>query len=368
MVVHTVGKYRPICHTKYGLLCYRKEKLYLLNEVTDEIRLLSVCPIEDKRRIMCFTDFLSERVAHLTVYCGIEVENGALIAFNRGIYFVNLKTGCIRKEFNFELPDMRRPLNFYKIEKIDGFDDTIICPDYSYNEDRKEVNIYARSNNGEWKVVYTFPAGSIRHIHSIIQDPYRNRVLILTGDLDSESTIWEAKNNFKKIKPIVGKQQRYRACCAKAFKQGVLIVTDSPFDTNYAYIVEEKTVTDINCVAQIKGPTVFFNSYKNNIIFATDVEENEKLRKGIRQYISNQKGPGCADWNVHMYVANEDLVVTEILTLEKDCWPLVPFTFGNIHFPNGQVDGKIYFYPISVKKYSQKLCYIDTKDVMGLTE
>ena len=189
--------YRPLCIVEGKLLAYRDEGLYLIDTESDIASYLCEFIIEDPRRKLCICKF-GERLSHLTAYCGIAVECGAVVAFNRGIYFVNTTTGEVRREFDFKLPDMRRPLNFYEINNLNGFDNMILCPDYSFNKKRNEANIYRRGDDGTWSVVFSFPAGCIRHIHSIIPDPYRDRVLIFTGDFGDECAIWEAKENFTK--------------------------------------------------------------------------------------------------------------------------------------------------------------------------
>lgn len=353
---YALGKdYRPLCIISNKLLAYQKEKLYLIDTTSDNAEYLCDLIIDDPRRKMCFFKF-GERLSHISAYCGIQVDGGAVIAFNRGIYFVDIKTGNIKREFDFKLPDMRRPLNFYSIKDIAGFDDMILCPDYSFNKLRNPANIYSRNQQGEWKSIYSFPKGCIRHIHSIIPDPYRERVLILTGDFGDECALWEAKNNFQDIRKIVGSKQKYRACCAKAYPEGVVIVTDSPFDQNYVYIVKEKDdKVEIEQLAETLGPTVFFTEYKDKMVFATDVEYDEAKVQGPIRYISYRRGKGVKDWYTHLYIGSPESGFSEVERYKKDIWPMVTLGFATISFPNGQTEGKIYYYPTAVKKYDRKL-------------
>ena len=47
---------------------------------------------------------------------------------------------------------------------------------------REPVHIYGSDDGQSWRIVFTFPADTIRHIHGIFHDPYRDCAWILTGD------------------------------------------------------------------------------------------------------------------------------------------------------------------------------------------
>lgn len=350
-------KYTPLCFVEDKLLAYRREKLYLIDVSDYSAAFLCNLKIKDPRRPMCFCTF-GERLAHISVYCGIEVENGAVIAFNRGIYFVDVVNKCVIREHDFTLPDMRRPLNFYKIEGLTGFEDMVVYSDYAYNAERRPIRIWRRAGVGKWEELYTFPEGAIRHVHSIICDPYRNRVIVLTGDFGDECAIWEAKDNFSQMTQIMGGEQKYRACAARAYPEGIVIVTDSPFDQNYAYIVKEKENGEISVeeLAKLPGPTVFFAYYKDDIVFETDVEYDEVKVQGFKKYFSYVRAEGVQDWCAHMFIGNPKGGFKEIIKMKKDIFPMVSLGFGQFIFPNGETHGKVFFSPRALKKYDGKLC------------
>lgn len=357
--VNVLGKsYAPLCFIKNELLLYHMKSFYLMN--TNNYEAYKICDIQfdDPRKWACFSPF-GERASHISVYCGIEVEGGAVVAYNRGIYYLDIVGGKSVREKNFDLPDMRRPLNFFRIKDVDGFDDTVVYADYSYNQNRRQMSIYKRLKPGQWEKMYTFPSNTVRHIHSVIADPYRDRVIVLTGDFGDECGIWECKNNFSSIKLIMGGDQKYRACCARAYEEGIVIVTDSPFDQNYVYLIKAKDgsagVEKIDCVM---GPVVFYTYYGEDIVFSTDVEYDERHRDGLIKYISYKKAPGCKDWYSHLYRGNPYSGFKELKKFQKDIFPMTAFGFGNVTFPNGESKGKLFYYPMSVKKYGAKLCVL----------
>ena len=358
-----LGKnYRPLCHVNGNLLAYHREALYLVDVCDFSANKICDFPIRDTRRFMCVCD-LGERLAHVYAYCGIELNGGALVVFNRGIYFVDIINKRVTREHSFSISDMRRPLSLYKINNIRGFDDCVVYGDYSFNKKRCPMRIWKRNNNGGWEIAYEFPIGAIRHIHSIICDKFRERVIVLTGDFGDECAIWEFRKNFTEVKKILGSAQKYRACSARAYKEGLVIATDSPFDNNYVYLIKEKNDDiDIKILAEIRGPSVFFTYYKDKLVFSTDVEYDEITEKGLKQYITYKRGAGVKDWYSHVYMGNVNEGFKEIAKYKKDILPMVTFGFGQIEFPSGEVDGKIFFFPTALKRVNQKLsCLIFKK-------
>lgn len=353
-----LGRYRPLCHTKFGLLVYKAQKLYLMDRETFEVIKICDFPIEDKRRPVCFFR-LGARAAHIYAYCGIEVEGGALVAFNKGVYFIDLVKKVALREHNFSPETMRRPLDFNKIEGISGFSNSIVYGEYTANTEGNSVAIYARISC-QWKKVFEFPPNTVKHIHSIIPDSYRNRVLILTGDSDEESAIWAAEDNFNSVKPILKGNQTYRACCARAYDEGVMIITDSPFGDNFIYMIcENEQKINIEKLFSLPGPSVFYTFIGDKTIFATDVEYDFKNIKGLRLYFTRKLGAGVKDWNVHVFCGNPKSGFSEIAQFTKDILPMGIFGFGNVHFPSGEYKNKLFMYPVAVKKYDERLIMID---------
>ena len=335
--------YYPLCYINNGLLAYKKEHFYFINLDTIEAKEICLLKNTDPRKWLCFCK-LGERMAHITAYCGIAMEEGALVVFNRGIYHIDISQRKAIREHSFKLPDMRRPLNFYKIVGVKGFDDMILCPEYSNNVKRDAMSILKREHDGKWKAVYTFSKGTIRHIHAVVPDSYRNRVIILTGDDGDECAIWEAKNNFSKVKKIVGSSQRYRACLAKAYPEGILILTDSPYNQNYAYLLDDMSKS-IKILAKIPGPVVSWGCYKDDVIFSTTVECSQRH---IFKHFTYKRGEGIVDKYVRLYIGGIN-GFKEILKLPKDLYPMPIMGFGHIVLPNGEADGTLLYYPFAVR-------------------
>ena len=95
-------------------------------------------------------------------------EHEVLFTFDGGIYHLDLLSRKITKEKSFE-NGMKNPLGLTRIVGIDGFSDCVVYGEYIGNEKRsKSISLYSRSiNERNWKKVYEFKPGTIRHIHGI---------------------------------------------------------------------------------------------------------------------------------------------------------------------------------------------------------
>jgi len=105
--------------------------------------------------------------------------------------------------------------------------------EYFNNPDRLAVHVYGSEDGEHWSVVHTFPAGSIRHVHNIVEDPYRRGLWVLTGDSDDESGLWFTGDNFQTLDCVVGGTQRARAVALIPLEDGLIVPTDTPHEQNY---------------------------------------------------------------------------------------------------------------------------------------
>ena len=109
----------------------------------------------------------------------------------------------------------------------------LIFGEYFGNNKNIPVHIYSLDlKSKKLKISYTFPEGSIRHVHNCYWDPYTEKVWILTGDSDIESHIFIADENFVSVKPLGGGSQVWRAVSAFFTEEAVYWLMDSPLKTS----------------------------------------------------------------------------------------------------------------------------------------
>lgn len=81
-----------------------------------------------------------------------------------------------------------------------------------YNNKRPyAVRILRGTDDGrKWEVCHEFPPGRIKHVHTIVPDPYRKRIWICAGDNDQESGLFFTEDDFRSVELFCGGDQTWR--------------------------------------------------------------------------------------------------------------------------------------------------------------
>lgn len=274
-----------------------------------------------------------------------------VFAYNGKIYRTDISDGIVTEEYI--LPKgMNSPLTMNKIENLDGFDDGVVFGDYTGNKECRPVAIYARGLRKEccWEKKYEFQDKQINHIHAVIADPYRKGLIVLTGDSDKGSAVWLIKNNYQTAECLVSGMQKYRACAAVALKEGIIYATDTPLEQNFLFeLKEDKGKWKIREICKLSGPSVYSVQTEKGVYFSTTVEPDSRFSY-LKKMFSTKPGKGVKDNAAHVvqYVCGK---VTEVLSLEKDVFPMGLFQFGSIQFPKQFDSRQLYAYVCGLKKY-----------------
>jgi hypothetical protein len=319
-------------------------------------------PLSDFNRFMSHFR-IAERFMRLTPRCAVRLnEHTFLISFNGKILRFDTNNETLVVEHSYRI-GMHNPLSFTYINNISGFDDCIAYGEYFMNPNKTEVAIMVRKKKGQWISVYKFK-GSITHIHNIIPDAKNSCVYILTGDEDSESAIWVAKNNFAEIFPLLKGQQKYRSCVAFPTNIGLIYATDTPLAENSIYNVDIKPDgCFVTKIYDMPGPCIYGTKVGSYFLFATSVEPDSSLP--IWHYLFSRKlAPGIRDQYVHIIFGNSNEGFHEILKLKKDYLPMVPFQFGNVQFATCEKEDFAVLMPMAVKQYDgiPLLLFIENKN------
>jgi hypothetical protein len=299
------------------------------------------------------------RGLRLNVRCGTFVDDStAIVSYHGSIYVVDCKSGTITKEHEFRI-GMNNPLCFEHIQGINGFTDSFYYGEYFLNHNKEQVSIYRRELDGAWTAVYTFPSGTIYHIHGLIPCKEQECVYILTGDKDSESGIFKATNDFKNVEEIVRGKQIYRACVALPTENGLIYTTDTPLEENYLYYLDFDT-KEIKEVIPIAGPSIYGKRISDTeLLFSTSVEPDSRI-EGLKYQFSYKLGPGVKDNKTHLYYVKlngEEINAKEIFTATKDFLPMGAGQFGTLMFPDGE--GQVFVTGQALRKYDNKTLIID---------
>jgi len=351
-----VSNNRLLCKSEVISLFSRGHKLYF-RRCNDDFEIpLGPIPVSDILRVS--SEFrLLRRIFRLEPRCGIALdEHNFLVSFHGAIYRVCVDEKRITKEHEFRI-GMNNPLSFCNIEGISGFDEGVVYGEYFGNLNNENVDIYQRRNEDKvWHRIYSFPPGMVKHIHKILIHPTRKSVIVLTGDEDNESAIWEFRHNFNDMKVLVQGAQRYRACVAFPFGEGLVFATDTPKENNAIYFYKPGTPPEK--LFDISGPCIYGTTLNiDDFVFATSVEPDSN-NTGLNYTFSYKLGPGVKDWYSHIYIGNPRKGFKEVFRARKDFLPMLLFQFGNFLFPSGEYS-ELYVTGQSLLNYDGKTARIN---------
>jgi hypothetical protein len=190
--------------------------------------------------------------------------------------------------------------------------------EYFDNPTREEVHIYASTDGGAtWSVAYTFPKGSIRHVHNIVHDPWENCLWVLTGDYGSECRILRASCDFSRVDTVLQGNQQARSVALVPTEDGLYFSSDTPLEANFIYRLDRQGT--LSQLAPISSSSIYGCRVGDQVFFSTMVEPSEVNR----------------DQDARIYAGNLSKGWQPLLAWRKDRWPKGLFQYGNAFLPDG---------------------------------
>lgn len=324
------------------LITYSKGKLFCVDVNNKKKYLLT--KIRFKKKYFQFFSSLKllSRIFRLQAraFC---VENKTIFFVLKGIVYSYSLSDNILKEEKVEIPFTGTPLYITSIKDINGVKPKIVFGEYFNNSEKLPIRIFARDMEAStWRVIYTFPMGTINHVHQIIPDKINNRVWVLTGDCNECSSIWYTEDDFNTLKKFIGGAQEFRACVGFPTKNGFLYATDSPdFANRIVHYKFDKTSTVIK---EINGSVIYGRNLASNRILSTTIEPREpKNGKVTIKYLLTRKlGKGIKNNYACLYII-DSFEVKKLFSAKKDLWPMVLMQFGLFTFPGGEMNDDLFF-------------------------
>lgn len=331
-----------------GLL-FRQMSFYSVDFKTGTCDFLCRLPVTKKTLLISHSRLLS-RLKRLEPKCaGRLSKTKFVVSLSRSIWLIDVKEKtCIKLR--------ETPKGFSEVISFCSTANGVYWGDYGRNTAHNEVNIYHLGLDLQAKIVYTFTARAIRHIHNIVEttDGY----LLFAGDNEEKAGIYRVNQDWTEIKPWKTGQQKYRAVIGFPYKGGALYATDSVETENFIRLIsangEEKIITAIN------GSCIYGTDTKDYFLFSTTVEPHEG--GGIKNLFSNSLGNGIKSKDVHIIAVNKDnLSVRIVKKYKKDIWPMKLFQYGRVIFAGGQENYEKYVWcsPVACKKYDGKTIKIE---------
>lgn len=308
----------------------------IIQSVTKAIEPKAICFIIDK-----YAKYAKYKVTRRLLRAeitGLYVldDNSMITVAKKGLFKRAFEGGDFHKVF--AMPRGSKPLNLCILPN-----GHIFFGEYFQNMNKEAVNIYGSEDKGQtWKVVYTFEAGNINHVHGVFFDKFTSRMWVLTGDRENECIIGYTEDEFRAFHEVLRGGQEYRGCQLFFYKDFIVYATDSQYIENEVRAINRKTL-EIKTLTKIQGSAIKGGQTGDVSYLSTTIEPSEVNK----------------DHFSHIWVTKDGLHWEDKFKAEKDCWPST-FQFGTFEFPqNAYQDGKLWFSGRALKGYDNKSSCIE---------
>lgn len=239
-------------------------------------------------------------------------RSGNLVAAVPGA-LVTLRRGETEFQVSHRIQRGIRPLHI--VATPDG---RMFWGEYFDNPARDEVHVYGSADGGlTWEVAYTFGVRSIRHVHSIVWDPWERCLWVFTGDYGRECRILRASPDFAGVDEAIAGNQQARAVGAIITEEGLFFASDTPLEQNFIYHMDRQDrVRRLNA---IPSSSIYACRNTAGMFFSTMVEPSEINRSKDVVILGSPDG---YEW-------------TALSSWRKDRWPMKFCQYGNAFLPDG---------------------------------
>ena len=198
-------------------------------------------------------------------------------------------------------------------------EDHVFWGEYFDNPNRDEVHIYMSKDRGaSWNVAYTFPKGTIRHVHNVVYDEFESCLWVLTGDNGSECRILRASCDFKNVEVVVSGNQQARAVALVPTSDGLYFSSDTPLEANHIYRLDRRG--NLERLAELPSSSIYGCRAGSGVFFSS-MAEPSKVN---------------SEHDIHVYGSRDGEHWQDLLQWKKDSWPMSFFQYGNAFLPDGR--------------------------------
>ena len=238
------------------------------------------------------------------------MDDGTRIATAReGIY--RAEPGETQMSLCFRIKRGSRPMNIC----VDG--PRVIFGEYGDSFKNLEPYIYVSEDRGRtFDVAYTFPRGSIRHVHNVIADPYKDHYWILVGDYDTQPGIGVLSKDLMTIDWLRRGEPESRIVRAIVKPDSLLFGTDSDNGPNFIIRLDKQT-GKLSKLLEVEGSSLYAASFGPVMAISTCVEPN----------------PFCPSNECSLYLSRDGDAWTRVMPHRKDRHHPFFFQFGTLVLP-----------------------------------
>lgn len=344
-VIDIRGRLLYILKDNIGLL-FDRMSFFTVDLITGEKTFVCELPVGKKTVLLSRSRILS-RLKRLEPKCaGRLSESEFVVSLLRSIWVVDVEKNTCQKIFE-------NPEGFSEVINFCSTQEGVLWGDYGRNNQLMRVTVYGLRLTAyglQLNKVYTFEAGTVRHIHNIVEDG--DGFLLFVGDNEEKAGIYRVNSDWTEVKPWKTGQQKYRAVVGWPYQGGVLYATDSvETENNLRFITaggEEKVLATLN------GSCIYGCETKDNYLFSTTVEPHEG--GGKLSLLFEKLGGGIKSRDVTIVaVSKKNLTMRQVASYKKDRWPMKMFQYGRCIFAGGQQNtNTVWCSPVACKRYDGK--------------
>jgi hypothetical protein len=205
--------------------------------------------------------------------------------------------------------------------------------EYFDNSERDRVHVYGSTNRGQsWFIAYTFPRGTIRHVHNIVYDKWADCFWMVTGDYAQECRIVRVSRDWKNLDVVISGTQQHRVVAVVPAEEAVYMATDTPLEANYIYGFDRAAT--LRRLAPITSSCLYGCRVGRAIFFSTMIEPSDANPSREATVFGTFDGQR---WD-------------PVLSWRKDRLPMRYFQYGNAILPAGEnSSGLLAVTPIAVE-------------------
>jgi hypothetical protein len=341
---------RPLLFHGNLLYCARFNQIFATDDWGDH--LIPIAELDLSSRCLGWIRSLplAQRVLRATVYRMRVLADGTMVfVFRGGVY--RLEPGKRRAERTFRVPRGIRPVSL-----ATDPEGSVFFGEYWSNPNREPVHIYDSADGARtWRIIHTFPAGSVRHVHGIAHDPWDRCFWVSTGDQTGECRLFRASLDFARMEEAAGNGQLTRFYSIHVGPTRLVMATDSPRFQNYT-MVYCKATSRLEKRQAIENSS-FYHCEVNGRIFISTNAEPSLVNDNCRSHVwmgdlSGDLWRRCLSFPIDFYTKLSRIPVS----------PKGLFQYPRVFFPDGPNDsGVLACQAIGLKGFdSSMLCYDTT--------
>jgi hypothetical protein len=217
------------------------------------------------------------------------------VAFAAGdVHVVDLSSGATARTHRLRYFGRGKGRGLMAFGLTGSPDGAIYFGEYTTEPGAHPICIWKSSDEGRtWHEAFEFPAGAVRHIHTVQYDPYDRAIWIGTGDQNEECRVGVSHDGASTFEWVARGTQKARACGFVFFPECVLWGMDTGSEPNHLIRLQrEGALADPR--TQLPGATFYHRK----------LDESRALLGLAQQvaevWVTNAEGDACRwlSWSV----------------------------------------------------------------------